>query len=349
MKKILVIMPEEPSTLLFNMMTKVLGNEDFSIITSAKELKNLQNKKILFVLELNEIGTSNALNNIFLELYNTGKDSLLNSEGAVLIHSNYNILFTKTTAQSIIFLANNLGCSFIGRPLVEATAKLENFISMEKVYNMSLEEICLQQCKELGSRFLEDNTTNNEREKKLLVLHSSNREISNTLMLWDMVKSYLHEIEISEINVGNGNVLDCKGCPYKTCKYLGKQTRCFYGGIVVEEVYPAILRSNSILFICPNYNDMVTANLVATINRLTALYRQTKFYDKTIFSIIVSGYSGGDAIAKQLISSLNMNKTFKLPPYFSLMTTANDKGAIKEVPNIENLAKEFAYKINSLN
>ena len=343
MKELIVIMPEEPSTLLFNMISNVLEDKEFSIITSTKELGDLQNKKILFAVELNEIGTSNALNNIFLELYKRGKDSLLNSEGAVLIHSNYS-LFTKTLAQSIIFLANNLGCSFVGRPLVEATANLENFVAMEKVYNMSLEKICLYQCKELGNRFLEDSLIN-LKEKKLLVLHSSIREISNTLTLWDMVKSYLKGIEISEINVGNGNVVDCKGCHYKTCKYFGKQTRCFYGGIVVEEIYPAILRSNSLLFICPNYNDMLTANLVATINRLTALYRQTKFYDKTIFSIIVSGYSGGDAIAKQLISSLNMNKTFRLPPYFSLMATANDKGAIKNVPNIENLAKEFALNI----
>ena len=90
---------------------------------------------------------------------------------------------------------------------------------------------------------------------------------------------------------------------------------------------------------------MLTANIVATINRLTALFRKTKFYDKRIFSVIVSGYSGGDALAKQLISSLNMNKTFELPPNFSLMATANDPGSIKNVPNIENAAKEFAHHI----
>lgn len=342
MKDIIVIMPEEPSDLLSRMMSNTLGDEKYSIIRSSGELRNLQNKKILFVVELNKIGVSNNLNDIFLELYKRGNDSLLNSEGAILIHSNHS-LFTKTTAQSIIFLANNLGCSFVGRPLVEATANLDSFVAVEKVYNMSLEEICLYLCRELGNRFL-DNSPHNQL-KNLLVLHSSNRETSNTLSLWDMVKPYLKGIEINEINVGNGNILDCRGCPYKTCKHLGMQSRCFYGGIVVDEVYPAILHSDSILFICPNYNDMINANLVATINRLTALFRQTKFYDKTIFSIIVSGYSGGYAIAKQLISSLNINKTFRLPPYFSLMATANDKGAIKKVPNIEDLAKDFANKI----
>ncbi|MDR7855798.1 NAD(P)H-dependent oxidoreductase [Tissierella sp.] len=346
MKEIIVIMPEKPSDLLSRMMSNTLGNEKHTIIRSYNELGNLQNKKILFVVELNEIGTSNNLNDIFLELYKRGNDSLLNSEGAILIHSNY-LLFTKTTAQSIIFLSNSLGCSFIGRPLVEATANLDSFVAVENIYNMPLEEICLHLCKELGNRFLENN--NNIGVKKLLVLHSSNRETSNTLMLWDMVKIHLQGIEINEINVGNGNILDCRGCPYKTCKHLGMQSRCFYGGIVVDEVYPAILESDSILFICPNYNDMVNANLVATINRLTALFRQTKFFHKSIFSIIVSGYSGGDAIGKQLISSLNINKTFMLPPYFSLMATANDKGAIKNVADIEILAKEFADKISSLN
>ncbi|WMM25930.1 NAD(P)H-dependent oxidoreductase [Tissierella sp. MB52-C2] len=344
MKEIVAIVPENPSPLLSKMMFSVLGNRDFTTVNSPNEVENLQNKRILFVLELNEIGTSNVLNNIFSKLYKMGKDSLVGSEGAVLIHSHYT-MFTKTMAQSIIFLANNLGCSFIGRPLVEATGNLENFIAMEKVYNMPLEDICLYQCKELGKRFFSNKFNFIDKNEKLLVLHSSNRQISNTLTLWDMVKKNLNGIEINEINVGNGNVLDCKGCPYKTCKHLGNQSRCFYGGIVIEEIYPAILETDSILFICPNYNDMITANLVATINRLTALYRQTKFYDKSIFSIIVSGYSGGDAISKQLISSLNMNKTFRLPPYFSLMAVANDKGAIKDVPNIEALAKSFAEKI----
>ncbi len=40
------------------------------------------------------------------------------------------------------------------------------------------------------------------------------------------------------------------------------------------------------------------------------------------FGIIVSGYSGGDLVAEQLISALNMNKTFILPSRFALLETA---------------------------
>lgn len=342
MRETVVILPEEPSSLLLKMIDSTLGNRIYTIIKSVTDIINLQNKYIIFAVELNEIGVSNNLNNIFSYLYSMGKDTLFKSKACVLVHSNYS-MFTKTYAQDLIFLANNLGCSFIGRPLVEATGNLENYVTMEKVYNLPLEDICLLQCNQLSERFFEENQQ--EKNKNLLVLHSSNREISNTLSLWDMVKSHLIDFNITEINLGNGKVLDCNGCSYKTCKYLGKQSKCFYGGIMVEEIYPAILESSSILFICPNYNDMLTANIVATINRLTALYRLTKFYHKDIYAIIVSGYSGGDALAKQLISSLNMNKTFNLPPYFSLIATANDKGAIFNVPNIRNIAEDFSKKI----
>lgn len=344
MKKLALILPEKPSKLLNKMIDNVIGDYEYSIVTNASNIKDLRNKMILFAVELNSIGISNNLNNIFETLYKIGDDSLLNSEGALLVKSNSN-LFTKTFAQSTVFLANNLGCRFIGRPLVEATYNLNNLITMEKIYHMPLEDICLKQCRDLKERFLNNIKKETFPPKNLLVLHSSKKCISNTLTLWELVKKNLKEINIEEINIGIGDIEDCKGCPYTTCKYFGSQSRCFYGGIVVEEVYPAVLNCDSLLLISPNYNDMVTANLVASINRLTALYRKTKFYDKQLFSIIVSGYSGSDGIAKQLISSLNMNKTFRLPPYFALMETANDIGAILDIPNIENKAKKFAGNI----
>lgn len=344
MKDIILILPEKPSKLLTKMISSTIGNHPYTIVENAYNLKNLQNKKIIFSVELNNIGVSNNLNSIFEKLYNRGDTSLLNSEATLLIKSSSD-LFSKTAAQSIIFLANNLGCSFPGRPLVEATKDLNNYITMRKVFNMTLEQICLDQCSKLGDRFLNQLTTKKYSPKNLLALHSSKNSVSNTLSLWNLVKKHLENIEIQEINLGIGDIEDCKGCRYTTCKYFGSQSKCFYGGIVVEEVYPAILNCDSLLLISPNYNDMVTANIVASINRLTALYRKIKFYDKQLFSIIVSGYSGSDGIAKQLLSSLNMNKTFKLPPYFALMETANDQGAILDVPNIESKAQSFAENI----
>jgi len=66
------------------------------------------------------------------------------------------------------------------------------------------------------------------------------------------------------------------------------------------------------IWLCPNYNDAISAKLMAVINRLTVLYKRVKFWDKTLFSIIVSGNSGSDCVAEQLLGTLNINKGLRL-------------------------------------
>lgn len=344
MKDIYLIAPGNLSKTLLNMIDKTIGNNRKILIKDECDITNLQNKKILFAVEINPAGYNISLAKIFTKLKFMGNDSLLGSSAAILTHSKSD-LYTKTMAQEIIFKANQLGCRFIGKPLVEAIGDLRNFLTMQKVIKKSLIEVCLDCCKNLGTRLIDDDPKC-IKNPQILVLHASNRKTSNTLMLWDMIHKHLTEFDIKEIHIENGTVLDCIGCPYKTCKHYGEDTSCFYGGIMVEEVYPAILNSDAIIWICPNYNDAISANLTAVINRLTALFRKTRFFNKTLFGIIVSGSSGSDAIAKQLISALNMNKTFRLPPYFSIMSTANDKGDILDVSDIELKAKAFAMNIS---
>ena len=117
---------------------------------------------------------------------------------------------------------------------------------------------------------------------------------------------------------------------------------------MTEKFIPIIEAADILVWICPNYNDSISSNLVAVINRLTTLYRKMSFHNKRIYSIVVSGNSGSDSIAKQLIDGLNINKGFYLPPYFSLMETANDAGSILKVENIEEKAKLFAENIKKL-
>ena len=144
------------------------------------------------------------------------------------------------------------------------------------------------------------------------------------------------------VNLRNGTVADCNGCEFRTCLHFGEEGRCFYGGVIVDEVYPAITQADGVLWLCPNYNDALAANLTACINRLTALFRTTPFYDKELYGIIVSGYSGGDIVAQQLISALCMNKAFRLPPRFCLLETANDAGAAVKLPGIDRRLADFA-------
>ena len=157
--------------------------------------------------------------------------------------------------------------------------------------------------------------------------------------------SQLPEMEIREIGLRNGTLSDCAGCPYKMCLHFGEQGSCFYGGVMVEDVYPAVREADAIVMLCPNYNDALSANLTAFINRLTSLFRTTRFYDKALFAVVVSGYSGSDIVAEQLIAALNMNKTFYLPGRFAMMETANNAGAAMQLPGIEERMNAFAERI----
>ncbi|MBQ7736792.1 MAG: NADPH-dependent oxidoreductase, partial [Oscillospiraceae bacterium] len=78
---------------------------------------------------------------------------------------------------------------------------------------------------------------------------------------------------------------------------------------------------------------------------LTGLFRQKRFYDKAVFAIIVSGYSGSDVVARQLIGALNMNKSFYLPPRFALIEPANDPGEAVALPGIDGRIDAFAGRI----
>lgn len=343
MKPINIIMPEEVSPTLYKMVKSAIPIGNPVIIKDTDQNVDLRNKKLVFVVELDEAGLCLPILNILSKLYKLGSDLLLGSEGILLIHSSSD-LYTKSSATTIIFLANGLGCRFIGHPIVEATSSFNNFLTWQKTLNLSLEEICMEQCKKLGQRFIEDIPISKP-SPNILVLHASLRTTSNTLLLWNMIKNRLSDCSINEFHVENGTVKDCIGCSFKTCMHYSAQSSCFYGGIMVEEIYPAIENADAVLWICPNYNDALSANLTAVINRMTALYRKTPFYNKTLFSIIVSGSSGSDSVAKQLLNALNINKGFRLPPNFAIMETANDPRSIIKVDNIEKEAERFAKNI----
>ncbi|WP_326909969.1 flavodoxin family protein [Sedimentibacter sp. MB31-C6] len=343
MENLTVLMPGEVSERLHNMLLFALEGYEYDLIKTSNEIVNLKNKKILFVVELGESGINIELYRFLEKIIKSGDNFMENSVGSVIVNVK-NELYSRDIGRKIIFHANNAGCIFPGRPLSEATGSLKNYNTYKKIHDMSLYEICLQDCKKTVNALMNYNVKK-IRNPNILTLHSSNYTTSNTLLLWKMVKDNLKDYNINEIHIENGSIHDCKACSYKACKHYSESTNCFYGGIMVEEIYPAIIDCDILIMLCPNYNDAISANMSAAINRLTALFRKVKFYDKYIFSIIVSGHSGSDILAQQLISALNINKTFMLPPKFALMETANDIGEIKGVDNIKEKAAEFAKNI----
>ena len=209
--------------------------------------------------------------------------------------------------------------------------------------------IYVQQVEGLVRKLIESHpcgSGSEQRDLNILAVHASSRKTSNTLLLWDKVRKKLEDrAEIREISLRDGAIQECIGCRYEDCLHYGEQGRCFYGGIITEQVYPAILSCDVLVMICPNYNDALNANFTAFINRLTALFRVHDFSKKRVYAIVVSGYSGGDLVSEQIIGALNFNKGFILPGRFAMVETANDPFSILEVPDIDNKAGAFAEGI----
>ncbi|WP_432663595.1 NAD(P)H-dependent oxidoreductase [Wukongibacter baidiensis] len=343
MNEIYLVMPGEISDKLSKMVEAATLGLDRHIITNPDKIPDLRNKKIVFAVQLDDLGYNIPLFEILSRISKRGRDALIGSSGVIIINSP-NELYTKSVSQDIIFKANQMGCRFPGHPLVESIEELKNFRTWQKHLNLPLDDIAIQMCTKLRKNFLKDNPKT-IKDPKVLVLHASSHKTSNTLMLWNMIKGHINNCTIEEYHVENGTIVDCKGCLFTTCMHYSEKQSCFYGGVITKEILPAIERADAVIWISPNYNDAISAKLTAVINRMTVLYRRIKFYNKTVFGVIVSGNSGSDSVAKQLIGAININKGFRLPPYFAISAIANDPGDIMKVNDIEHIVKEFAENV----
>ena len=308
-----------------------------------RDLDGLRGRRLLFAVALDEGGCSETYYRMLSRLRRD--PDLLRGCVAGVIVTGVGEFYTKDVARDMVFAANQAGCAFLGRPLVEATGSLRNFRVQAQIGGVDEKTAFRAAASELIERLAAWEKPAPIR--RLLALHASQRSTSNTLAFWELVRRALPlEIEVEEIGLRNGTVPDCNGCSYTACLHFGEQGSCFYGsGPMVEEVYPAVRRCDALVMLCANYNDALSANLTACVNRLTALFRQQRFYDKRLFGLVVSGYSGGDLLARQLISALNMNKSFFLPPHFCLLETANERGSLVRLPGIADRAAEFARHI----
>lgn len=347
MELLYIIAPNENLSQELQLMIEGFSKNFTSVIYIKKlgDCTSLKDKKILFALELGFTGFDLSMLKFFDSLKNEGNDVFYGATAVLLIHSSSE-LGTKGAAQDIVFMANNMGCNFIGHPLLEATYSLNNFLTWQKTLHMPLKDISIQLSNNLGKRLYEYTNIKDDKTKNITVLYSSPHKVSNTLQLWRMTSKHLSNFTVNEIQIDNGKILDCKGCSYKLCLHYGKQNSCFYGGFMTQNILPAIEKADSLVWLCPNYNDAIAANLTATINRLTVLYLKTGFHNKSIFGVVVSGNSGSDSVAKQLIGALNLNKGFRLPPYALITETANDPNSIFKINNIKDKAELFAKYIS---
>ena len=234
----------------------------------------------------------------------------------------------------LVLAANGAGCLFPGKPLVEATGSLRNFDIQCRRRGTDRFHVYRAMARELVERLWSFVPPVYDRPK-VLTLHASDRKTSNTLALGGEIEARLAgRCDCTELSLRNGTVHDCRGCSYTVCAHYAQQNSCFYGGSMVDQVYPAVTECNALLLLCPNYNDSVSANIMAFINRLTSLQLFHPLHHTYLWAVVVSGYSGGDLVAQQVLGALCLNKGLILPPRFLLAQTANDPGSALADPQM---------------
>ena len=312
-------------------------------IDSAVALSHLAGNRVLFAVGLSEHGLDADVVALIAAL----RQNPAAMEGAtgVILLDGAGELYTKQTADMLALAANLAGCRFPGKPLVEATGSLDNWNVQSLRRGVSLAGAYRQAARELVQRLIGFSPEKKARPKVLL-LHASDRTTSNTLQIGMALSERISPYcDIHEISLQNGAIFDCRGCSYKTCAHFARQNSCFYGGVITNDVFPAINECDALLLLCPNYNDSVSANILAFINRLTSVLVYNSLYEKQLYAVIVSGYSGSDIIAQQVLGALCLNKTFSLPPRFCLMQTANNPGEAMQAEGMAQRMDAFALQM----
>ena len=94
-------------------------------------LEGLTGQRLLFAVALDEGGCSEAYYRMLSRLRRS--TTLLRGCVAGLVVTGVGEFYTKDVARDMVFAANQSGCAFLGRPLVEATGSLRNFRTQAQI------------------------------------------------------------------------------------------------------------------------------------------------------------------------------------------------------------------------
>lgn len=324
-------------------MNRLFRERDCHLIDPSEHVLTGSDYRGVFVVQLDEIGSSCPFYEWLLEKKRQSENYFENSIIALIVKSESE-LYTKKFASKAVFLLNEMGARVLGHSVLEFIEDYANLSKWKIAENLSTDGVIELMIDKLITQ-LSEFKHKAIKGPKILVLHAGTHNQSNTLALWRMVRAYLSYQNITEFHVEEGTAIDCFGCGFETCIYYSNQKSCFYGGVITEELLPLIEESDVVVWICPNYNDALSAKLSAVINRLTVLYRRVSFREKKIYAVVVSANSGSDSVASQLVDALVINKGFQLPPNFAITALASDEGSIYKVPMIEAKAEAFAKQI----
>lgn len=294
-------------------------------------------EKTVFAFSLDDCGRDDTL----YDYLRHDPKAFQSGIGSLLITSPSE-LYTKEFSKEIIHLLNSRGMEFPGHSVVEAIAGLKNMRKWAAYLATDHLGALMDQVGQAGERLAGYEPS---KVDKLLVLHANSRpDRSNTMQFFREVEKQL-QLDYLAIEILDEHVTDCAGCSYKTCGYYSSIQSCYFGGLFTDKILNLIDEAGALLLLAPNYNDALSAKMMAVVNRLSVLYRRGPFYDKYLFALVVSGNSGSDSVARQMIGAYHVNKGFRLPAKFYQQAIANDPGEILQDELLQEKAGQFARNL----
>ena len=243
-KKLFVIYPQKRAEegRLDQVLRAALEGISAQVVDSMEELwengdhengtERFQGGRLLFAVPLGKNGVNRGYYEILAWL-RCGKPVLEGALAGFLIDADSE-LYTKAAARELAVAANQAGAALVGRPLVEGTASLDNYII--QAANMGTDRLgAYKKSAGILAEQLMEFQWSPRKEPHLLVLHASSHKTSNTLEVWNAVREKIEDhVEIREVSLRNGTLEDCSGCPYQMCLHFGERGKCVYGGPIVS-------------------------------------------------------------------------------------------------------------------
>ena len=186
--------PEKERSRMDEVLRAALDGIDAEIVEDMEILEQnpfkYRGRRLLFAVPLGRNGINRGYYEVLAWL--RGGDQVLAGATAGMIIDAESEFYTKATARELAVAANRAGCAFVGRPLVEGTASLDNYLIQAANMNTDRFGAYKKSAAILAHQILEE-TWQPKEESHLLVLHASNHRTSNTLAIWQKVKERLDD------------------------------------------------------------------------------------------------------------------------------------------------------------
>ena len=122
--------PEKERSRIDEVLRAALDGIDAEIVEDMEILEQdpckYRGRRLLFAVPLGKNGINRGYYEVLAWL--RGGDQVLAGATAGMIIDAESEFYTKATARELAVAANRAGCAFVGRPLVEGTASLDNYL-----------------------------------------------------------------------------------------------------------------------------------------------------------------------------------------------------------------------------